>query len=212
MIRRRPEDWAPPSAMPYGEYRVAHAEPRRPRRKNGVRDLDAITGAIVDASLHIHRDLGPGLLESVYETVLERALVRRGFCIERQKTIRFEYDGMAFEEGFRADLVVDHRTGGPASHCERRSALRVFAAPCEPTRGDEREWRPAHPYGPAEATWRPLSPVRETVTAAERPWSAVRTGSRPPGRRPHPSGRRSRADRESAPDRSRRARGPASWA
>ena len=74
-----------------------------------MRELDDITGGIVDASLQIHRDLGPGLLESVYETVLARGLLRRGFSVERQKTIRFEYDGMAFEEGFRADLVVDHQ-------------------------------------------------------------------------------------------------------
>ena len=73
-----------------------------------MRELDDITGAIVDASLQIHRDLGPGLLESVYETVLARALGKRGFHVERQQAIRFEYDGMVFEEGFRADLLVEH--------------------------------------------------------------------------------------------------------
>ena len=65
-----------------------------------MRDLDDITGAIIDASLHIHRDLGGGLLESVYEAVLARTLARRRFRVERQKAIRFVYDGMAFEEGF----------------------------------------------------------------------------------------------------------------
>ena len=70
-----------------------------------MRELDDITGAIVDASLRIHRDLGPGLLESVYEAVLARALERRGFRVERQRSVRFEYDGMVFEEGLRADLV-----------------------------------------------------------------------------------------------------------
>jgi iron complex transport system substrate-binding protein len=74
-----------------------------------VRYLDDITGAIIDASLLIHRDLGPGLLESVYEAVLARTMARRGFGVERQKVIRFEYDGMVFDEGFRADLVVDDR-------------------------------------------------------------------------------------------------------
>lgn len=72
-----------------------------------VRDLDDITGEIVDAALRIHRDLGPGLLESVYETILARMLVTRGLRVERQKLIRIEYDGMVFEEAFRADLVVD---------------------------------------------------------------------------------------------------------
>jgi iron complex transport system substrate-binding protein len=74
-----------------------------------VKELDDITGAIVDVALKIHLELGPGLLESVYEAVLARALERRGFHVERQKAIRFEYDGMVFEEGFRADLLVEDR-------------------------------------------------------------------------------------------------------
>lgn len=72
-----------------------------------MKELDDITGAIVDASVKIHRELGPGLLESVYEVVLARALERRGFHVERQKVIRFEYDGMVFEDGFRTDLIVE---------------------------------------------------------------------------------------------------------
>ena len=74
-----------------------------------MKELDDITGAVVDAAMNIHMELGPGLLESVYEAVLARALERRGFRVERQKVIRFEYDGMVFEEGFRADLIVDER-------------------------------------------------------------------------------------------------------
>ena len=74
-----------------------------------MKELDDITGAIVDAALKIHIELGPGLLESVYEVVLGRALERRGLRVERQKAIRFEYDGMVFEEGFRADLLVEGR-------------------------------------------------------------------------------------------------------
>jgi iron complex transport system substrate-binding protein len=72
-------------------------------------ELDEITGIIVDESMTIHKDLGPGLLESVYEAVLARALERRGLKVERQKSIRFEYEGMVFEEGFRADLLVEGR-------------------------------------------------------------------------------------------------------
>ncbi len=74
-----------------------------------MKELDDITGAIVDAALKIHMELGPGLLESVYEAVLARALENRGFHVERQKVIRFEYDGMVFEEGFRTDLLVEGR-------------------------------------------------------------------------------------------------------
>ncbi len=71
------------------------------------RDLDEVTGAIVDASLKLHQALGPGLLESVYEAVLARDLERRGLRVERQKVLRFEYDGMIFDEGLRLDLLVE---------------------------------------------------------------------------------------------------------
>ena len=74
-----------------------------------MKDLDDTTGAIVDASVKIHVGLGPGLLESVYEVVLARALEKRGFRVERQKPISFEYDGIVFDEGFRTDLLVDSR-------------------------------------------------------------------------------------------------------
>lgn len=72
-------------------------------------ELDDITGAIIDCAIKVHIDLGPGLLESVYEAVLARALARRGLRVERQKVIRFEYDGMTFDEGFRIDLLVEDR-------------------------------------------------------------------------------------------------------
>ena len=73
-----------------------------------MRDLDDITEAIIDAAIRIHRDLGPGLLESVDQAVLARALEKRGLHVERQTAVRFEYDGLVFDEGFRADLLVDH--------------------------------------------------------------------------------------------------------
>jgi iron complex transport system substrate-binding protein len=71
------------------------------------KDIDAITEQIVDAAVKIHIKLGPGLLESVYEAVLVREVERRGLGVEQQKPISFEFDGMRFEEGFRADLLVD---------------------------------------------------------------------------------------------------------
>jgi len=74
-----------------------------------VRELDDITDAIISAAIQIHRDLGPGLLESVYEAVLARALEKRGLHVQRQTMIRFEYDGMVFDEGFRTDLIVERQ-------------------------------------------------------------------------------------------------------
>ena len=81
--------------------------------------LDDITGAIVDASLRIHMDLGPGLLESVYVAVLYRSLQRRGLRVEREKVVRFEFDGMLFEEGLRLDLLVDNRVVVEVKSIER---------------------------------------------------------------------------------------------
>jgi iron complex transport system substrate-binding protein len=72
-------------------------------------ELDNITGTIIDTALKIHRDLGPGLLESVYEVILTKSLEKRGLRVERQVPFRFHYDGMVFEEGFRLDLLVESR-------------------------------------------------------------------------------------------------------
>ena len=67
-----------------------------------------VARGIVDAAFHIHKELGPGLLESVYEAVLAKELTRRGLAVERQKPVPIRYDGLAFDEGFRADLVVEN--------------------------------------------------------------------------------------------------------
>lgn len=72
-----------------------------------TKTLDAITGAVVDAAVKLHQGLGPGLLESVYESLLAKELVRRGFQVERQKTIAFDFDGLHFEDSLRVDLLVE---------------------------------------------------------------------------------------------------------
>jgi GxxExxY protein len=69
--------------------------------------LDDITETLIDAAIKIHRDLGPGLLESVYEVVLANQLERRGFRVERQRPVQVQYEGFVFEQGFRVDLVVE---------------------------------------------------------------------------------------------------------
>jgi iron complex transport system substrate-binding protein len=77
--------------------------------KQPMQDVEDVARVAVDCGLRIHRDLGPGLLESVYEEVLAASLRRAGFRSERQKPIAIEYDGMVFKEGFRADLLVEGR-------------------------------------------------------------------------------------------------------
>ena len=66
-----------------------------------------ISKEVVDAAVKVHTKLGPGLLESVYESVLSRELEQRGLRIERQVPIPIEYEGLRFNEGFRADIIVE---------------------------------------------------------------------------------------------------------
>jgi GxxExxY protein len=70
-------------------------------------ELDEITEAVIEASIAIHRKLGPGLLESVYTLVLAAALERRGLRVQRELPVSFTYDGMYFEHAFRTDLLVE---------------------------------------------------------------------------------------------------------
>lgn len=64
---------------------------------------------IVDCAVGLHRALGPGLLETVYEVILARELEKRGLRVARQVAVPIEYAGERFDEGFRADLIVDEK-------------------------------------------------------------------------------------------------------
>lgn len=86
-------------------------------------EINAITDAIIAESIEIHRKLGPGLLESVYEMVLAKKLERRGLKVERQKIISFEYDGIHFEEGFRVDLLIENTVVIELKSVERTSPV-----------------------------------------------------------------------------------------
>ncbi len=63
----------------------------------------------VDAAYKVHTTLGPGLLESVYEIVLAHELRRRGINVARQVPVSIQYEAIVFDEGFRADLIVDDK-------------------------------------------------------------------------------------------------------
>jgi iron complex transport system substrate-binding protein len=74
-----------------------------------MQDLEEVARIAVDCGFHLHKALGPGLLESVYEAVLADALERRGLRAERQKALDFVFEGRVFREGFRIDLLVEGR-------------------------------------------------------------------------------------------------------
>jgi GxxExxY protein len=65
-----------------------------------------ITEAIIGAAIEVHRHLGPGLLESIYETALSYEIAQRGLPVERQKLVPLSYKGLSFDEGYRLDLSV----------------------------------------------------------------------------------------------------------
>ena len=64
---------------------------------------------IVDSAYHVHRKLGPGLLESVYEVILAHELMKRGLKVERQVSVAIVFEGIKFDEGFRADIIVEDK-------------------------------------------------------------------------------------------------------
>lgn len=68
-----------------------------------------IAKIVVDAAYSIHKHFGPGLYETVYEVSLAHELRKRGLAVERQVPISVKYDSITFDEGFRADVVVDDK-------------------------------------------------------------------------------------------------------
>lgn len=71
--------------------------------------LNEITEIIIAESIEIHKSIGPGLLESVYEEVLFYKLNKRGLTVERQKPIPFYFEEVKMDIGFRADLIVEQK-------------------------------------------------------------------------------------------------------
>lgn len=72
-------------------------------------DLEDLMAQAIECGFAIHRDLGPGLLESCYEVLLAAALARAGLAVERQKVVDIEYRGITVREAFRADLFIERR-------------------------------------------------------------------------------------------------------
>jgi GxxExxY protein len=71
-------------------------------------DVD-ITNRIIGCAIEVHKGLGPGLLESVYESCLSLELSKEGMRVDRQKSLPVVYKGLTFDEGFRIDLLVEDK-------------------------------------------------------------------------------------------------------
>jgi GxxExxY protein len=72
-----------------------------------LREIEEVVSVAIDCGFHLHKELGPAVLESVYEALLAERLKRRGLSVERQKALPISFDGVALREGFRVDLLVD---------------------------------------------------------------------------------------------------------
>ena len=71
--------------------------------------INEITSIIIEESIYIHRNVGPGLFESVYEELLSFRLIKRGLKIERQKAVPVIFEEVKMDIGFRADLIVENK-------------------------------------------------------------------------------------------------------
>ena len=74
-----------------------------------LEELDVISSGIIGAAIDVHRELGPGLLESAYEHCLAFELSKRGHTVERQKLVPIQYKDTEVDAGFRLDLLVDQK-------------------------------------------------------------------------------------------------------
>jgi GxxExxY protein len=72
-------------------------------------EADGAAGTVVDAALKVHKALGPGLLESVYEICLAHELKSRGLAVERQVALPVTYDGVKLDAGLRLDILVERQ-------------------------------------------------------------------------------------------------------
>ena len=72
-------------------------------------DVEELARQAVDCGFHIHKQLGPGLLESAYEAVLAASLTASGLMVERQKIVPIRFNDLIIADAFRADIIVNHR-------------------------------------------------------------------------------------------------------
>ena len=71
--------------------------------------IDDISAAVIDEAIRAHRDIGPGLFETVYETILAARLEARGLKVARQVPVPLVIDGLSFDVAFRIDILVEDR-------------------------------------------------------------------------------------------------------
>lgn len=85
----------------------SHTKPRS--HKGEIAEIELLSRQAVDCGFHLHKDIGPGLLESVYDLLLFEMLRERGILAERQVAVPIRYKGIVIDNAFRADIVIERR-------------------------------------------------------------------------------------------------------
>ena len=89
---------------------------------NKANDINDLTGEIIGAAIEVHKTLGPGLLESIYEDCLCAELSLRGIPFERQKQIPIHYKGIELSSVYRLDVIAADHAGERENRCAGRTA------------------------------------------------------------------------------------------
>jgi GxxExxY protein len=88
-----------------------------------VDELESIAKTSVDCGYNLHKDLGPGLLESVYEVLLAESLKERGLNVARQVQVPIEYKGVVIDNAFRVDLLIEGKLLIELKSTEKHAAV-----------------------------------------------------------------------------------------
>ncbi len=87
------------------------------------RDLEEMTRIVIDCGYHLHRNLGPGLLEGAYELIPSKLIERRGLHVRRQVPIRIDYDSVVVDNAFKIDLLIEEKLLVELKSTERTSPV-----------------------------------------------------------------------------------------
>ncbi|ASJ91021.1 GxxExxY protein [Porphyrobacter sp. CACIAM 03H1] len=85
--------------------------------------LEEIARRVVDCGYHLHRDLGPGLLESAYEVLMQETLRQSGLHVQRQVAVPLKYKGVVVDNAFKIDLLVENQLVVELKSVEKLSAV-----------------------------------------------------------------------------------------
>jgi hypothetical protein len=89
-------------------------------------EINQITETIIGAAIEVHRHLGPGLLESAYQTCLAKEMSLRGLSFEREKPLPIAYKGIQLDCGYRLDFLVDGVQGGFVNQLQHPRAQKRY--------------------------------------------------------------------------------------